>query len=253
MELEAASGNRKITGNTLKMIAIICMLIDHIGAVLIEKGCLNVTTSEELMLVLQTPYGQTWYGIDMVLRTIGRIAFPIFCFLLVEGFLHTRSVKKYAGRLLVFALVSEVPFDLAIFGTWTAFQHQNVFFTLFLGLMVLEGYSQSAGHIIRQILVILSGCAAAAILRCDYDITGIIMITVLYIFWNDKRRQTICGGILSAVESLSCFGAAALAFIPIRMYSGKRGAGNLKYIFYWFYPVHLLVLYLLRIGIFGVN
>lgn len=251
MEQTKKTEYKGITGNTLKMIAVITMLTDHIGAALIEPTFLHASTQEELINLLKTQSGRQWYTIDMALRTIGRLAFPIFCFLLIEGFLHTRDVKKYAGRLFIFALISEIPFDLAVFGTWLEFSHQNVFFTLFLGLMVLEEYKKATAQPIKQMVVILAGCGAASFLRCDYDITGIIFILLLYVFWENKKLQTIFGGLLAALESFACFGSGMLAFIPIRMYNGRRGERNLKHFFYWFYPVHLLALFLVRAAIFG--
>lgn len=252
MEQKELIKREGITGNTLKMIAILSMLTDHIGAVIIEQVYLNPSSEAAFLAMVETSSGQMWYGIDMVLRTVGRIAFPIFCFLLVEGFLHTRNVKKYAERLLLFAVVSEIPFDLAVFGTWLELSHQNVFFTLLVGLMVLEEYKKSIGNPVRQAFVILIGCGATSFLKCDYDMTGVVLVLLLYVFWDNKKLQTIFGGLLAALESLACFGAGMLSFIPIRMYNGKRGERNLKYFFYWFYPVHLLALFLLRVLIFGV-
>lgn len=226
-----------ITGNTLKMIAIATMLIDHIGVAILENGILKYQDNP-----------LAWVSIaNLVLRTIGRIAFPMFCFLLVEGFFHTRDIKKYGARLFLFALISEIPFDLAVFDTWFYPGYQNVYFTLFIGLWVIYWYDKVFGNPIRQTLVFLAGCGAAVLLQCDYNIIGISMILLFYVFYKDKKRQTIFAGILAAVESLSCFGAAILAFIPIRMYSGARGKNNLKYFFYWFYPAHLVLLYILRL------
>ena len=118
-----------LTGNTLKLIAIFTMLIDHIGAAVIEAGIL----SSNDMAILETERGMQWYLADIVLRLIGRLAFPIFCFLLVEGFTHTGNEAKYARNLLLFALISEIPFDLAFFGRLFFPGAQNVYFTLFLG------------------------------------------------------------------------------------------------------------------------
>ena len=188
-----------ISGNTLKMIAIITMLIDHIGAGVVEPYLsmnMGAMDGNEMFNRL--------YYLDRSLRIIGRVAFPIFCFLLVEGFLHTRDVKKYGSRLLLFSLISEVPFDLIFFNTWFYPGYQNVYITLFIGLVVLAGYR-----------------------RCEYDVV--------------KKM------LMAAIESISAFGAAALAFIPISMYNGTRGRMNLKYFFYWFYPVHLTVLYLIQL------
>ncbi|MDR1770646.1 MAG: conjugal transfer protein TraX [Hungatella sp.] len=247
MKESISARTKGITGNTLKMIAIVTMLIDHIGVAVVENGILKNQDNPPAWELLGLQGGNLWNTADLVLRTIGRVAFPIFCFLLVEGFFHTRDIKKYGARLFLFALISEIPFDLAIFDQWFYPDYQNVYFTLFIGLCVLYWYDKALGNPIRQTLVFLAGCGAAVFLKCDYDIIGIVMILLFYVFYKDRKTQTICAGILAAGESLSYFGSAILAFIPIRMYSGARGKRNLKYLFYWFYPVHLVLLYNLRL------
>lgn len=239
-----------ITGNTLKLIAIVTMFIDHTGVALVENGILKFQDTGLMQQILATPEGVRWSMVDTLLRTVGRLAFPIFCFLLVEGFLHTRDVKKYGARLLAFAFISEVPFDLAIFGRWFYPQYQNVYFTLFLGLCVLEGYRRTAGRPIKQALAVVAGCLAAVVIRCDYDVIGILMILFFYIYHDNRLLKALFGGGLAVIESLACFGAAVLAFIPIHLYNGRRGERNLKYFFYCFYPAHLLLLYILRLIIF---
>ena len=240
-----------ITGNTLKLLAIVTMFIDHSGVALVENGILKFQDSSLMQQILATPEGARWSTVDTLLRTAGRLAFPIFCFLLVEGFIHTRDVKKYGARLLVFAFISEVPFDLAIFGRWFYPEYQNVYFTLFLGLCVLEGYDRAAGRPLRQALAVLTGCLAAVVIRCDYNVIGILMILFFYIYHDNKLLKALFGGGLAFIESLGCFGAAVLAFIPIHLYNGQRGERNLKYFFYCFYPAHLLLLYILGLIIFN--
>ncbi len=143
MKESMSARTRGITGNTLKIIAIVTMLIDHIGVAIFENGMLKYQDNS-----------LAWVSIaNLVLRTIGRIAFPIFCFLLVEGFFHTRDIKKYGTRLFLFALISEIPFDLAVFDTWFYPGYQNVYFTLFIGLWVIYWYDKVFGNPIRQTLV----------------------------------------------------------------------------------------------------
>ncbi|MDF2886393.1 MAG: hypothetical protein K0R23_778 [Lacrimispora sp.] len=240
-----------ISGNTLKIIAVITMLIDHIGVAVIENGILKYQDPSLMQAILATPEGAKWSTIDFILRTIGRISFPIFCFLLVEGFLHTKDVKKYGIRLLAFALISEIPFDLAIFNSWFHPGYQNVFFTLFIGLWVLEWYQKAMGDPLWQLFAIGVGCGVSILLKSDYNIDGIALILVLYVFRDNKKLQTVLSGIMAALISLSCLGAGVFALLPIHMYNGKKGERNLKYLFYWFYPLHLILLYILRLLITG--
>lgn len=212
-----------LSGATLKFIAIITMLIDHIGAAIFER-------------VPQFANPQM-HQIDEILRTIGRIAFPIFCFLLVEGFLHTRDAKKYAVRLFIFALISEIPFDLAFFGKILEFSHQNVFFTLFLGLVTLMAVKHFEDNKLLKILSMLIGIGVAIFLATDYDGFGVALILLLYLFRDNIWLRNILCSI-----SLLWEAAAVIAFIPITFYNGKRGI-KLKYFFYIFYPTHLLLLY----------
>ena len=116
------------SGSELKMIAIATMLIDHIAATVIIR------------VLKFGGYNDSLYQLYRVMRNIGRIAFPIFCFLLVEGFMHTRDREKYALRLGCFAAISEIPFDLAFNGKILEVGYQNVFFTLLLGLLTMMAY-----------------------------------------------------------------------------------------------------------------
>lgn len=232
-----------ISGSTLKIIAIVTMLIDHIGAAILERGFFYSISYGQLMA------GELSfiYNLDIICRSIGRISFPIFCFLLVEGFLHTHNIKKYALRLFAFCAISEIPFDLAFFGGIT-FQYQNVFFTLLLGLLVLiiceKLEDKNILGKVGQIIVMMVGALIAQMLHTDYGAFGVFFIFILYFLRNYKLAQIIVGAVSIFWEK-----TAPLAFIPIYFYNGKRGI-NLKYVFYLFYPVHMIVLYLIRILIF---
>ena len=229
-----------ISAGTLKIIAVISMLVDHTAAVLLES----------VLLSGESPKGL--HSLYMVMRGgIGRLAFPIYCFLLVEGFERTRNRRNYALRMLVFAFLSEIPFDLAFHGKMFFWQGQNVFVTLFLGLVLmtlfhlLETKQMSVGlKWAGKIGVFLIIAVLAELSFCDYGAKGIVAIMALYLFRAKHMEQIIAGCIAFCWEI-----TAPLAFIPIAFYKGRKGI-NLKYVFYFFYPVHLLVLYGIKMWFF---
>lgn len=140
-----------LTGSTIKLIAIIAMLIDHTAATILERmimreGYMLATTNDKWLSEWIDAHRLLYFSY-MTMREIGRFGFPIFCFLLVEGFLHTHNRKKYAMRLFLFALISEIPFDFAFRGKWFYSGYQNVFFTLFLGLLAMCGFAWLKDHL----------------------------------------------------------------------------------------------------------
>lgn len=221
-----------ITGSTLKLIAVCTMFLDHFAVCVLNYGLLrleHIQNQPELWNLILDAY--------RILRLIGRIAFPIFCFLLVEGFLHTRNAKKYALRLFLFALISEIPFDLAIRNTLVDFRYQNVFFTLLIGLLVMMLCSRLEKHRIIQAAVMSGGLLCAQLLHTDYSYKGVLLIEILYLLRYHRAYQAIAGAAAFSWEL-----TAPLAFIPIWYYNGQRGL-SIRWFFYWFYPVHLLLLY----------
>ena len=220
-----------ISGSTLKIIAIITMLIDHIGAGVLGRLLVVRGMNEAADLNAWIDANSTLVITYQMMRFVGRLAFPIFCFLLIEGFEHTHDVKKYALRLLSFCLVSEIPFDLLFNGKILESGYQNVFFTLFIGLMVMK--------VIFDAGILAAGILAAEFLNTDYAGIGVACIVLLYVFRKKKSYQLLAGCIGFSWEL-----TAPLAFIPIAFYNGKRGL-SLKYFFYIFYPAHLLILYII--------
>lgn len=209
---------RWITGSTVKWIAVVTMLIDHIGAVLFPQY--------------------------MIFRVIGRVAFPLFCFLLVEGYVHTGNVKKYMGRLLLFAFIAEIPFNLALRGQIFAPDYQNVFWTLLLGMIVLW----LVDHLPQKWMGLAAGIGimlVAHVVNTDYAAGGILLIFVLYWF----REKELLRYIVMALVLILGYGGVEIvgliAIVPMAMYNGQRGRHSMKYFFYVFYPAHLLVLYLI--------
>ena len=203
---------------SLKWIAIISMLIDHIGAVLF-------------------PWCE-W------MRIVGRLAFPIFAYLLVEGFMYTKDVKKYLVRLGIFALVSEIPFDLAFFGSVFAPGHQNVFFELFCGILMLYLMLKTPSKV-NQIIILIVMLLVSDWLCMDYGSWGLLMIYACYKFREQKILKFI---MLIAFNLLMGYTQvyAGFAVIPIAFHNRELGP-KMKMFFYAFYPVHLLVLFLISL------
>ncbi len=227
------------SGSALKWFAVLIMLVDHIGACLLEVFVLNYYGVSPLAGRIDNLY--FWLSLDSVLRGIGRAAFPIFCFLLVEGAVHTRSPRKYLLRLASFALISEIPFDLALHNQPFYWGTQNVFFTLLAGLLVIQAFQSSPGQEWRGMLALAVLGAAAELCGTDYGAIGVAVIAVMYLlrerFWAASVLSLILLVLLARIEIFSI-----PAFLILALYNGKRGRQP-KYFFYVFYPVHLLILW----------
>lgn len=268
---------KRFTGYHLKLIALLTMLVDHVAAVVIWRiymASFDITASMQLsnaigdqIVVWVASNQEIVAGIYELMRYVGRMAFPIYCFLLVEGFLHTSNVKKYALRLLAFAFVSEIPFDLAFTGFWWDASSSNVFFTLVLGLLLIWGISYVEkfyefwqekkwepilGLIITAgaglVLTGTIGLFADIVLGSDYGLSGIVAILILYLFRKYRDLGFALSILALTVMSSSIEIVALFMLYPLMKYDGTRGK-NIKYVFYAFYPVHLLVLALICMGL----
>lgn len=207
-----------LSGSALKIIALVSMTMDHIAYYLMEHGSLMYD----------------------LMRTMGRMAFPIFAFLLVEGYDHTRSTRKYALSLLAFALISEIP--------WWLLNHDNthnVFFTLLLGLIVIEGINKLGKKPLLWAVLIITICTIAIFLHVDYEYSGILLICTFHIFKPDK--VTKC---LLATLFMYQYGVIGLwlGLAVILCYNGQRGfikGQYTKYLWYAYYPLHLMTITIL--------
>lgn len=214
----------------LKLIAIICMAIDHSALIL-----------RPVIPILSTPFdiGIKVITVYWIMRRIGRLAFPIFCFLIAEGFQYTKSKKRYALRLLMFAAISEIPFNLMHSGLFFDLSAQNVYFTLFLGLLLIYAFESVNGQIKKFLAMVVIGLAAY-FLHADYGLRGVLLVFLIHVLRNHPTAQAFL-----AYPLLSGGVAAFAAFVPINMYNGQRGfikTPLLKVLFYVFYPMHILIL-----------
>lgn len=229
--------------NQLKALTAVTMTADHVGYMLFTppSGPSGILPAGTL----------TVYE---VLRLAGRISFPLVCFFLVQGMHHTHDRRKYLLRLFLFALLSEIPFDLAIRGRLFDWRSQNVLFTLVIGLCVLfllERAGQTAFAPKRNcicLLVVLAGAAAAYMLHTDYSFWGILTIFLFYPDRFQARQRFWCMAALCACQGPAQMFAVLSLFFTERYdgQKGKRQSLPQQYFFYLFYPLHLLVLFSLQ-------
>ena len=220
---------KKLPGEGLKLIACLTMLIDHVGVVLFP-----------------------WV---LWLRIVGRIAFPIYCFLLAEGVHYTKSPAKYGLRLGFAMLISEIPFDIALWGQLT-WRHQNVLVTLLLGFCALE-LMQKTDRAIFKVLLALPFVLLAETFRTDYGTQGVVMVLMFGLAREYGWKLPIVAILLTAVSIMTpsfpvfVLGVpvpiemfCVVSMVPIALYSGKKATSSrqLQWLFYLFYPVHLAVL-----------
>lgn len=243
----SASSRFDISAAVLHILAMVLMLMDHLWATLLPA--------------------QDW------LTCAGRVAFPIFAFMSVEGYFHTHNFKKYAQRMLLFAVLSEIPFDLMYGGTWFYPVHQNVIWTLLMGLLGIHLMEtvRKKQKLWVYVLVSAGVVAAGGILGtlCMVDYYGVGVLTV-FIFYFFRGRKWWCllgqllalywvnvqmlGGLMYPIQlfgmefELCQQGLALLALLPIWLYRGRQGYHSkpFQYACYAFYPVHMLILVLVQ-------
>lgn len=223
-----------LSGSALKLIAIITMFIDHFGAIILSQ----IPEATEYLFYI----GSKGFSIYRISRDIGRVAFPIFCFLLVEGFIHTRNRFKYGRNLLIFALISELPWNIWHGGLTHG--KQNVFYTLFFGYLAFCAIERFYDNQKMQFVCMAALFVVAYNFNADYGWKGYIFLLIMYFFRFEKATQALVGSCWLYYEWKACF-----AFISINMYNGERGfiKGKFgKYFFYAFYPVHIMLLLLVK-------
>lgn len=236
------NNNKGISAATLKWIAIISMLIDHFA-----------------LAVYWQMQGHNFEIYSIMRDYIGRIAYPIYCFLLVEGFFHTKNAMKYVSRCIAFAFISEIPFNLAIFGQIFYLEKHNVYFTLSLGLLAMLALQHTLKYreneilfMILQVAIVFVFAKGCDVLNVDYgnSYASLFIIGFYYLKCCEAYLEKKYYMILSIIMIAIVEPMGALAIIPIYFYNGTRGKQK-QYIYYWIYPVHLLIFGLIRIYLTG--
>ena len=224
----------RLSSSALRLIALGAMLIDHVG------------------LALFPDIG--------VFRCIGRIAFPVYCFLIVQGYLHTRDVRAYARRLLLAAILSEIPFDLLIFGRLASPAEQNVLFSLLLGLMALYASDTLAARPTYALFAAGSLCLCAMAANVSFGWLAIALCLTMRHTQENRQRFALCSGAVLLLYTLSLLLSgvamswvlvslcALFSLVPLLYYNGKRGMRSfiLTAAFYASYPLHLIALAAIR-------
>lgn len=263
-----------IRSDTIKILAMIFMAIDHIGACLINAIYIKA---------VDPVLAHRIHILEQICRIIGRIAFPIFCYQLVVGFFHTKNRKKHLLTLFIFSLLSEIPFDLMDKGVVYNPKYQNVIFTLLIGVLVItamdlfyksslyEGLKTHANERMVQALftmvVATIGSVIAELAHTDYGAKGVILIVLFYVYLNtnDIPINAVIISFLvevAAITYLRTFNIqfvmdycsvefyAVLAF-PIIMCDNniRKGGKWLKWVGYLFYPCHMFIIYLIAMAI----
>lgn len=212
--------------SVLKCIAICSMLLDHIG-----------------IMLAGTEVNQAVY---YILRGIGRLAFPIFCFLLVEGFVHTRSFVKYIIRMLLLAFISELPYDLLNFGNVINLTHNNILFTFVIALGMLFLISKCVNKGTKGLLltcgIVTFAAALTVLFKTEYSWRCIFIVAFLYIVRSNFIMRNITVAVMLLIDTTLTGLMALFSLIFINGYNGEKGRLP-NWVGYAFYPIHLIVLW----------
>ena len=221
----------------LKIIAMISMAFDHVGDVFFP---------------------------DIIwLRMVGRLAMPIFAFCIAEGYIHTRNRNKYLLRMGIFALVSEVPFDLAFEGNINL-SHQNIMLSFFISIAALMLFDLIRGpkseikgrysvwRTMLGVLAVIAMAVVAMLVKSDYTMFAVASVFLFYVFKDVNHYVRPIPGVafLALTRTMGYYCTTGLSIVPLLLYNGKKGKG-LKWLFYAFYPGHLLLLFLLKLLLTG--
>lgn len=252
-------GRKKgLSGSTLKLVAIVAMFIDHFAAIILDRYLVSIgilSLNQDTVLLPENRTMLIIYCIDLAMRLIGRLGFPLFCFLLVEGYYHTRSKAKYGMRLAMFALISEIPFDLGFKSQVLEFTYQNVFFTLFFGFVMIWGIDEFNTQmkekfegklrlflcILGTVSITVAGGVIVELLKTDYASIGVITIVLMFLLHKKSFAGSMALGCLALTVRMPVEITSFITVPLVAKYNGTRGL-KLKYFFYLFYPVHILLL-----------
>lgn len=222
-----------LNSNSLKIVAISSMLLDHIAYLFIP--------------VLNPLYH--------IFRVLGRICAPIMFYGIAKGFHYTSNKMRYGKRLLLFAIISQVPYSLFLGDKWFLFDNYNVLFTLFLSFLTLWIFTDISNKILKYSLILL--CLLLSKF-CDWGMIGVIITFVFYLFRSSQYKYVAYSGVCmlylvvnflinNSLYNFLIYLGLFLVIPLLYLDNGNKGKYNLKYLFYCFYPLHLLILFIIKI------
>lgn len=234
------------TEDGLKNFACLMMFLQTVGIAVFENGLLRTgqyTQEQFSQLLAEDGRMMMLAGIGSVLQLLGGMAVPIFAFLLVEGFLHTSDYRKYLLSLTVFAIISEVPYDLANYGRLFDLSGQNALFSMVVSLLMLYFLKRfaergGAGGAFLKVLIVLCAVIWVSLLRAGFGLCIVLLAAIFYLGYSRNILKTFLGIIVSLL-----YVTGPLAFYGIWCYDGTRENRLPKYTYYIFYPLHLLILW----------
>lgn len=230
--------------NALKVMGAVFLTLYFFGATVVSRGILDIsqyTTQELDQLLASEPQAMLWAGIGSVASAVGIIGVPIFAYLLVQGVEHSGNLGRYACTVLIFAVVSEVPYDLALSGTPWDLSEQNSLWTVLIALLMLWLMKRFQGTgavpLVLSLGFTAAGCCWAILLRSRFGGGFVLICAILYLLRDRKGVSYALGALASLI-----FATAILGFVPVALCSGvRRDIGKRKFFYYAFYPVMLTV------------
>lgn len=240
--------DRGLSSCALKIIAMTVMFADHFAWIILDP---LVKETVGLSFPYFIPLSKAFTApclvfLSYIFHIVGRMAMPIYLFLLSEGLTHTKNIYRYCFRILLFALISEVPFDLAFCDAPFFRGSQNVLFTLFFALVAMAAIEKCENRLYISVPVVIACCLAAYFLKTDYSFRGVIMGCIMVLFKKKRDLSVFLCGIFESLAFKLSELPSLLSILPLHFYNGRKGA-DIKYLFYAFYPAHLILICLIKL------
>lgn len=229
-----------MTGMNLKLYGCVTMLFYTFSMSVIQNGMLHMdrlSNGQLQELLAADPEQMILSSWAAVFQLLGGLAVPVFAFLLVEGFVHTGSYRRYLLRMLLFAVISELPYDFAMSGQWVDWSSQNLLVTLTVCLVMLYGLRLFSASRVVQALIVAAAVLWSGMMRAGFGLCEVLLTAAFYLLRDKPKAKLTVGSLISLM-----YVTGPVSTFALSRYNGQRGAHWNKYLFYALYPLHLLLL-----------